>query len=253
MNVHLLGYTGSVQHEDSGNVSMVVTHDRTAILIDVSGAPVMELNKAGIELRDLTMVLITHAHIDHIYALPSLLHQLWLTGRSESLVVLGNRFTIQKARELCDVFMLEQKKRMFQIVWEVLEEGVYPGTLGSLRLSVFPVPHGVPAIGCAFEADYRKFVYFADCTSNFTYPAIAYDAHLLIHEAGGLTSDEPALAEKGHSSARQAALAARTLHAGSLVLCHLPERFSCYPEMIAEAKAVFEHTQLPELYKPYEV
>lgn len=253
MNVHLLGYTGSVQHENSGNVSLAVTHDRTSVLIDVSGAPVMELKKTGIEPRNLTMVLITHTHIDHIYALPSLLHQLWLMDRREPLVVLGNQVTIQKAKELCDVFALEQKKRMFKIVWEVLEVGAYHGSLGSLHLSVFPVPHGVPAIGCAFEADYRKFVYFADCTSNFTYPEIAYDANLLIHEASGLKSEEPVLAEKGHSSARQAALAARTLRAGRLVLCHLPEHFSCYPEILAEAKAVFEHTQLPELYKAYEV
>lgn len=253
MKVHVLGYSGSIQHEKAGNVSLLLNHEQTSVLIDVSGAPVMELKKAGIEPRDLTMVLITHTHIDHIYALPSLLHQLWLMGRREPLVILGNRVTIQKAKALCDVFDLEQKKQMFQIVWEVLEEGMYLGTLGTMRLTVFPVPHGVSTIGCAFEANRRKFVYLADCTSNFTYPEIAYDANLLIHEAGGMESDEPVLAEKGHSSARQAALTARTLRADRLVLCHLPEQVSLYPAMLTEAKAVFEHTQLPVLYKAYEV
>lgn len=253
MNVHMLGYTGSVQHASSGNVSLAVQEGEQVVLVDVSGAPVMELLKAGLEPRNLSMVLITHSHIDHIYALPSLLHQLWLMGRTEPLVILGNQGTIGKARELCSLFGLEQKRKMFPIVWDVLETGRYDGPLGALRLSVFPVPHGVPTIGCVFESESSKFVYLADCTANFVYPELAYDADLIFHEAGGLEEDALVLAEKGHSSSRQAAEAARTLRAGRLVLCHLPSESNRYQLMLAEAKAVFERTELPVLYKAYEV
>jgi hypothetical protein len=86
-------------------------------------------------------------------------------GRTEPLIILGNQDTVGKARELCSLFGLEQKRKMFPIVWDVLETGRYDGPLGALRLSVFPVPHGVPTIGCVFESESSKFVYLADCTA----------------------------------------------------------------------------------------
>lgn len=251
MNVHFLGYTGSIQHAGSANVSLVVEESREVVLVDVSGAPVMEMLKAGIDPRDLKTVLITHSHIDHIYALPSLIHQLWLMGRAEPLVIVGNRETIGKARELCSLFGLEQKNRMFPLVWKILENGVYGSLAGQLRLTVFPVPHGVPTVGCVFESAHGKVAYFADCTADVAYPEVAYDADLLIHEAGGLCEDSAILAGKGHSSSRQAAEAARMLRAGRLVLCHLPSEVSMYQLMLAEAQAVFKRTELPVLYKAY--
>lgn len=253
MHIHLLGYTGSIQHQEAGNVSLAVTDGNTSILIDVSGAPVMALKQAGIDARDLSLVMLTHSHIDHIYALPSLLHQLWLLGRTDALVIVGNGSTLSKAKELCAVFALEHKSGMFPLVWEVLEEGPYLGPLGRLRLSVFPVSHGVPTLGVSVVTGDSKFVYLADCTADFAYPALAYDAALLIHEAGGTKEEESVLTGKGHSSARQAAMDARTLRSGRLVFCHLPPDPSLYQKMLDEANSVFERTELPVLHETYEV
>jgi len=67
------------------------------------------------------MVLITHTHIDHIYALPSLLHQLWLMDRREPLVVLGNQVTIQKELAVMDAtaFTMCMKSKISIFVFDI--------------------------------------------------------------------------------------------------------------------------------------
>jgi len=253
MNLCFLGYTGSVQQAASGNVSLVVSQAGSAVLIDVSGAPVLELRKAGVDPHSLVLVVLTHTHVDHVYGLPSLLHQLWLMGRKAPLAIVGNGVTIATARSLCDVFGLEQKNGMFPLVWTVVEEGRYDGDLNGMDLHLFPVPHGVPTIGCSFTCKTSRIVYLSDGIPAQEYPEVASDADLLIHEAGGTVDQEAVLTKKGHSSARQAAQDALRLHAKRLLLCHLPEQSEAYHSILAEAQAIFNTAELPMLQHVYEV
>ena len=125
MVVSFLGYANSVQHIDSGNVSICVSSSNFNLLIDVSGAPIMEMKKAHVDPMCLSMILLTHSHIDHMYALPSLIHQLWLMGKRDPLIILSNEETIKVAKQLCEAFSLSQKKGMFTIIWKTIEEGIY--------------------------------------------------------------------------------------------------------------------------------
>ena len=110
MNVYLLGYTGSMQRRGVSNTSLAITAKGQTLLVDLSGSPIQALKEADIHPATITGVLLTHIHIDHIYALPSLLHQLWLGGRTEPLVLIGNGPTVAFAKKLVDLFELERKK-----------------------------------------------------------------------------------------------------------------------------------------------
>ena len=77
LEVEFLGINGSIQERDSGNTSLIVKSDLVSIIVDVS-ANIQEAVKSDIDI-----VILTHWHIDHVYALPSLLHQLWLKGRKK--------------------------------------------------------------------------------------------------------------------------------------------------------------------------
>ncbi len=114
MNAYFLGYTGSMQRRGVSNTSLAVTAEGRTLLVDLSGSPVQALKEADIDPATIAGVLLTHTHIDHIYALPSLLHQLWLGGRTEPLALISNGPTAAFAKRLIDLFDLERKKGSFR-------------------------------------------------------------------------------------------------------------------------------------------
>ena len=249
MNVYLLGYTGSMQRRGVSNTSLAITAKGQTLLVDLSGSPIQALKEADIHLATITGVLLTHTHIDHIYALPSLLHQLWLGGRTEPLVLIGNGPTVAFAKKLVDLFELERKKGFFSLVWHEIEEGVL--TIGQLSLRLFPVIHGVPTLGLSVQHDDRHLVYLSDTVYTETWPSFLQGADILIHEVGGLSKEEEALIKKGHSSARQAARCALDLKAKRLILVHLPEDPKEDELLLKEAQALFASSELPQLNVPY--
>jgi ribonuclease Z len=256
MDVRFLGVNGSIQSAGSGNVSLVVSHLDSHVLVDTSGAVVQALWLAGVDPLTIDTVVLTHAHIDHIYALPSLLHNLWLLKRERPLTILANQKTLEIARNLCSVFAIEQKRLMFPIDWRLAAEGWQLHRLGALSFGLFPVNHGIPTIGCVFSIDsgkLSKIVYLADGMPMETYPVEVMGADLLIHEAGGTVAQEASLTSRGHSTALQAALVAERLSAERMLLCHLCPQESRWDEMLQEARRYFPQVEIPKLFVPYGV
>ena len=69
MIVYVLGSTGSIQGREASNTSLAVTSAGRTLLIDVSGSPIQALKRSNIDPLSVDVLLLTHAHIDHLYAL----------------------------------------------------------------------------------------------------------------------------------------------------------------------------------------
>ena len=74
-----LGVNGSLQDTDSGNTSLLLMGRKGSLAVDLS-CNIGTLVNAGVDA-----VILTHEHIDHVYGLPSLLHQMWIAGRRKAL------------------------------------------------------------------------------------------------------------------------------------------------------------------------
>lgn len=257
MNLTFLGISGGLQSPESGNVSFFVTENKTSILVEVSGNPAGELTACGVDPVELDAVFLSHAHVDHIYALPSLLHNMWLLKRSRPLPIFANVPALKTARTLCGVFGLEKKPDMFHVEWTVFPKQAM--ALGPFILESFLTVHGVPTLGFVLSAGGRKLAYFADTAPLNDSPPSAIGANAVIHEAGGVEAEESTLNVQGHCSGRQAAVATGIISMThqdppTLFLCHLPPDPEKRAAIFSEARFLHPgRTMIPNLFSPYTI
>lgn len=235
MNLHILGYMASIQAKGISNTSFALQAQKETILVDLSGSPFSSLLSSSIDPLSVKLVVLTHAHIDHIYALPSFIAQLRFLGREEPLTIVSHGETIAVAQKLLRVFGLEEKEDIFPIHWLSFSDGELPLKVGGMRVTCFPVEHSIPTLGIAVQYDDRKLAYLSDCKYTASYHPSIEGADILLHEASGRQAEEENLERVGHSSARQAALLASDAKVKRLILVHLPPSSSEHAALLVEA------------------
>lgn len=252
MKINFFGINGSIHSAESGNMSFLVQSQQTSILVDCSGNPAQSLLLVACKPKDLDAIILTHAHIDHIYALPSLLHNLWLLKRKKTLTIFAEKSTLIIAQRLCAVFELEQKKGIFPIKWgNITDKSIQ---CKDITLTPFDLAHNIPTKGLILVSDGKKVVYFADTKPLTKYPLLGFDAEILIHECGGTEENTEKLNKSGHSNARQAAEVAIRLRAKNLFLCHLPPEKKSITKIKIEARQYcLCPVSIPTLFSPYMV
>lgn len=236
-----LGANGSCQDADCGNTSLLFTDGTGSLCIDLA------CNISSVVDADIDAVLLTHEHIDHIYALPSLLHQLWLTGRTKPLTIYLPAGLDPFVNGMIDLFSIRSKKNIFDIVLSHEERF----TVGGMHFQTFKTDHTPISVGVIVEEGGRKLVYTGDSRPIPTAPEFMSGAQVLIHEASGLESNEQTLIQKGHSSAADAGRLAAVLGVGQMYLCHLPRGIAAKQALLSEARALFPAAYLPGILTEY--
>ena len=98
----------------------------------------------------------------------------------------------------------------------------------------------------------RTIVYTGDTAPTEAIPMLFHGADLLVHEATFGNDDVERAAETGHSTARQAGETARAAGVSLLALTHVSPRYYS-PELLQQARDVFEPTVLPRDFDTIEV
>lgn len=234
-----LGVNGSLQEPGGGNTSLLVTGEEGAVAVDLS------VNLPAVIAAGIDGVILTHEHIDHVYGLPSLLHQLWIGGREKALSIYLPSGMKELTEGLMDLFGLRRKSRMFHI--RLLEESKFQ--VGSMSFALFSTDHTGCSVGVAVGERGEKLVYTSDTRPIEEIPPVMRDARVLITEASGVSGEEELLIRKGHSSGKDAGTLAGRLGVDSLYLCHLPTGKAAKEEILGEARAVFANTYIPEILR----
>ena len=266
-----LGVNGSLQDTDSGNTSLLLMGRKGSLAVDLS-CNIGTLVNAGVDA-----VILTHEHIDHVYGLPSLLHQMWIAGRRKALDIYVPKGLEGLADGLIQLFGIREKKNMFAI--RMHTEPVF--SVGTMKVTTFPTDHTKMSIGVvveegdviedddvieegdaiedsdaiedamedAMKGRRAKLVYTCDTRPLRDIPSFMEGAQVLVHEASGLSKDGETLLRKGHSSGADAGKMARMLGADKLYLCHRPRGEEAKAEILHEAKMVFEESFIPEVLR----
>ncbi len=214
----ILGTSNAVPDQTHENTHMVVVGEKRTLLIDTGSNPTVRLQMGGLNPLDLTDLLVTHFHPDHVSGVPTLLMNSWLSGRREPLMTYGLEETLLRIKKMMELYEWESWPNFFPVHFKnlVVEERLLAIDCSDFRVYSSPVCHMIPAIGLRIESPISGGVIAYSCDTEPCEQVIrlAAGADILIHEASGKGL--------GHSSAAQAGEIAQKAGVKALYLIHYP-------------------------------
>ena len=99
----------------------------------------------------------------------------------------------------------------------------------------------------------RKIVYTGDTKPTQEIVKLAKNCDVLIHDSTTALDLEEKSNSYGHSSSAQAAQAAKDAGAVKLFLTHISPRYDETEQLLADAVAIFENSEVPDDFTEYEV
>ncbi|MEJ2012760.1 MAG: MBL fold metallo-hydrolase [Anaerolineales bacterium] len=194
-----LGTAAAVPDQEHENTQLALRYDAGVVLIDCSGSPLPRLARAGIDQEQVTDIILTHFHPDHVGGIPLLLMNMWLLGRKAALRIYGLHHCLERVEDMMGFFHWENWPRFFPVAFHRLPEqpGVQVLEHGPVRILASSVRHVIPTIGLRVEVGGQPVLaYSCDTEPCPAVVELARGAPTLIHEATG--------EGVGHSSAAQA-------------------------------------------------
>ena len=254
ITVTFLG-TGAGVSVDRAHTAIVVDcADGTRLLLDASsGNSVMRQGAAvGMAASHFDQVLLTHHHGDHMGGIPFISGQRRFAGPGDpAMHVYSTEETLDRLGKVClatqmNVPSVDQEGayladgRAF-LSWTAVDNNQWI-TLGrTTRACTFPADHIPGAVGWKIESNGVSVVFSGDTRFNPHVAEAAQGASLLIHEAFCTDADQQAAANRGHSTAGEAARIATQSGVAELVITHITPAFHANIQpLIDDAKLHFQ-------------
>lgn len=229
----ILGSANAVPKPGQDNTHLVIQAGDKLIMVDCGDNPIAKMIEAGFSILDVTDLVLTHFHADHVGSLPLLIMGMWLEKRHSPLAIHGLGVTLEKAEKLLDLFNWRDWNNMFPVTFHAVPDEGAQAFIGGreIQVTALPVTHLIPTIGLRAEFSAgRVIAYTCDSEPCDGVDILARGADVLLHEAAGEA--------KGHSSAAQAGKSAAKGGVRKLVLIHYDNRLP-EAELIAAARQYF--------------
>ncbi|MFZ1681773.1 MAG: MBL fold metallo-hydrolase [Rhizobiaceae bacterium] len=246
MRVVLLGTKGgpAVRQKGSWPTSSFVEIGGHGAVVDCGAGVTRGLVEAGVSLRDLPDIYLTHLHSDHCLELGPLLHTAWTTGLGRPLNVHGPAGTAALVAHFwqamafdIDIRIADEGRPDIRSLVRVHEYGEGPVSAGDgLAVTALRVIHPPvrEAYALRFEAGGQAVVFSGDTAFCPAIAGFAAGAAILVHEAMLAEGVEKIIARTpnasdrlrthlyaSHTLAADAGRVARMAGVGHLVLNHL--------------------------------
>jgi ribonuclease Z len=165
LDLVFLGTSASAPTAGRAPTALLLRRGGERLLFDCAEGTQRQLMRSTLGLPDLEEIFLTHFHADHTLGLPGLLKTFALRGREQPLTIYGP----PGLREL-----LDDLRRVFgRVAYPVEAIEVHPGEAldrDGYRLLVFPVHHGVAAVGYALVEDDRPGEFDAEAADALGIP-----------------------------------------------------------------------------------
>ena len=232
----ILGSSNAIPDEKHENTHMALVGEKSTVLIDCVNNPIVRLRQAGIEFDDISDIILTHFHPDHVSGVPIFLMGLWLLGRKLPINIYGLDYTIDRMEKVMEFYDWMSWPNFFTVSFHRLTEEEMVPVIDSGEFKIFasPVCHLVPTIGLRIEnsGNGKVLAYSCDTEPCKQVVRLSKNADVLIHECSGETL--------GHTSAPQAGEIAREAGARALYLIHYPTGENNTHSLVNDAKTTFD-------------
>jgi ribonuclease Z len=236
--LYLLGTGAAVSDQHRTTTMLAVENDAGLLIVDCGGDVMQRLVATGGDPSRVRALIVTHEHPDHLSGFPLMMEKLWLYGRREPLDVYGIAPAIAQARRVHDSFDTSAWPGYPEIRYhEVASTENAPVLDGhGWKVMASPGSHAVPVVGLRMRDQEGGGVVAYSCDTEYSesISRLAEDADILVHEATGKGP--------GHSSAGEAAQAARKARAKRLLLVHLPIAEQLDQAELLAAREIFPET-----------
>lgn len=244
MELVVLGSGGGPQpNPDRASPALAVVHDGSWYAVDAGNGVARQAVRAGLALRDLRGVFVTHHHVDHTADLGNLPHLAWTAGLVDEVVMAGPPPMARLVDEWVGFQRIDVEhreylgrpslRRLMQPV-DVVDDGVVH-TVADLTVTAAHVEHPpLDAVGYRFETAAGSIAISGDTAHCQQMVELATGASVLVHEAYSpddlhlLTDGTNAAVERlrhhfaqAHTSAEDAGRVAAQAGVDTLVLWHL--------------------------------
>ena len=222
----------SLQTADTDTTNYLVEVGDTRILVDGGPGVVKQLEKAGIDVTSINLIIITHRHGDHALGVPYFLFADYFKRRMQNRPLEPKKvITLPEVH----IGIIESVRFFFPQVFaapdfKIEEMDADPVAekrfeLNNVVITTFPVTHAVPTIGFRIQAGGKTIVFTSDTSYDNRIVSMAKGCDLLVHEGMGTLADREFLSRTGHSVAEDAGRAAGEAGAKMLAVCHLMPKY----------------------------
>ena len=146
LDICLLGTGGTLPLVNRWLTSLMVRYQGHSVLIDCGEGTQIAAQRAGMSLKPVDKILITHLHADHISGLPGLLLTMGNMGREEELSIIGPVGTERVVNALRTI----APNLPFDIRVSELDTPEETMFFRDCDIHAFQVQHGVPCYGYSF-------------------------------------------------------------------------------------------------------
>lgn len=231
----ILGSAHAIPDLAHENTHLALVGSESLVIIDLPNNPLVRLKRAGLDVNQLTDLIVTHFHPDHVSGVPILLMNLWLMGRKEPLSIHGLTSTMYCLQSMMELYEWQTWQGFYPLfINQLPAEEIFPVAFNSeWRIFSSPVKHLIPTLGLRIEfIKSKKVMAFSSDTEPCPEMVnLAKQADVLLHEATGKFT--------GHSNPAQAGEVATQASAKSLYLIHYPTREKTKASLVTEAQQTF--------------
>lgn len=151
-----LGTSASAPSAKRGLSALIVKHDEYRFLVDCGEGTQRQILQSGAGFKNMTRILLTHGHLDHILGLGGLLSTFLRWEATEELDIFGGRSTLDRVHDLLYGVVLRGNTPPMPLRLNEIKPGIFFDA-DDFTLSAFPVTHrGPDCLGYVFEGKARR-------------------------------------------------------------------------------------------------
>jgi len=151
-----LGTSASAPSARRGLSAQIVKHNEYRFLVDCGEGTQRQILQSGSGFKNLSRILLTHGHLDHILGLGGLLSTFLRWEAIEELDIYGGRSTLERVHALIYGVVLRGNKPPMPLRMNQINAGTF-FEADDFTVTAFPVSHrGPDCLGYVFEGKSRR-------------------------------------------------------------------------------------------------